>query len=413
MRIVIHTNQLLFPADGGGKIRSAQLFEALARRHEVTIAVFRRPGDDAGAVDRMRRCAARVIAIDWDEPMPPSPRFHLLAARAAASPLPLSALKVRHAGMQRAIRDELDRARPDLVVCDFVQNAINLPLGAVPAVLNAHNVEATIIARLAAHAPGALARAYLRLEAAKLRRWEAAIARRFDRVVVVSDADRAAFAARYGVAGAVVAPNGVDLEQFQPGATPAPGRDVVFVGCLDWSPNADAAAHYVERVLPILRRRTASRFWIVGRNPTPAVRALAARHPDVVVTGTVPDVRPYLERAAVVVVPLRVGGGTRIKILEALAMARPVVATTIGAEGLDLEDGREVLRADDPAAFADRVAGLLASPQRRAELGRAGRRVVEARYSWQASARVFTAACEEVAGCATRAGAVARRLQRR
>jgi sugar transferase (PEP-CTERM/EpsH1 system associated) len=398
MRILIHTNQLLYPGDGGGKIRSAALFEALAREHEVTVAVFRRPSDDAGAVERMQRCAARVVAIDLDEPAPPSLRFHLGLARAGASSLPFSARKVQHAGMQRAIRELVAHRRPDLIVCDFVQSAINLPLDAVPAVpavLSTHNVEATIVERLADHEPGLLARAYLQLEAAKLRRWEAATARRFDRVVVVSEDDRDSFARRYQVGGAVVAPNGVDLERFRSTRESPAGRDVVFVGCLDWSPNADAVTHYVDHVLPRLRRRGASRFWIVGRNPPAAVRALADRNRDVTVTGTVPDVRPYLERAAVVVVPLRIGGGTRIKILEAMAMTRPVVATTIGAEGLDVEDGRHLMRADDPADFADRVATLLDAPALQARLGREGRRLVEARYSWAASARIFTAACED------------------
>lgn len=406
MRILILTPQLLYPSDGGGKIRSAQLFEALARDHDVTVATFRRPCDDAAAVDRMRRCARRVIAIDWDEPMPPSLRFHAGAAAALASRLPFSVRKVRHRAMQRALRAAVDRDRPDLIVCDFIQHAINLPPD-VPAVLNAHNVEATIIDRLARHAPGRVARAYLRVEADKLRGFEAAAVARFARVVVVSDADRQRFADDYRVADPVVAPNGVDLDQLRPDAPGGPGRDVVFVGCMDWSPNADAMLHYVRDILPRVRRRGRSRLWIVGRNPSPAVRALAADHPDVTVTGTVPDVRPYLARAAVVVVPLRIGGGTRIKILEAMAMARPVVATTIGAEGLDVVAGRDLELADDPAAFAHRVADLLDVPARRAELGRNGRRLVEARYAWAASARIFVQTCEAAVSPRSGAGRVA------
>jgi glycosyltransferase involved in cell wall biosynthesis len=194
-----------------------------------------------------------------------------------------------------------------------------------------------------------------------------------------------------------VVPNGVDLDFFRAGATPAvrAPTTLLFFGAIDYHPNTDAMLFFAREVMPLLRSRVPRvRLCIVGRRPPEAVTAL--RGPDVEVAGAVEDVRPYLERAAVVIVPLRLGGGTRLKILEALAMGKAVVSTTLGAEGLDVVPDRDLLLADDPATFAAQIRRLLDDPELAARIGAAGRRVVEARYGWGASVERLSAFYGEV-----------------
>jgi glycosyltransferase involved in cell wall biosynthesis len=187
----------------------------------------------------------------------------------------------------------------------------------------------------------------------------------------------------------------VDTSFFTPnGVHEAPAR-LVFTGAMDWYPNEDAILYFIDGILPSIRREVPRvALTVVGRNPSSRLRA-AAEAAGVRVTGTVEDVRPWVAEATVYVVPLRVGGGTRLKIFEGLAMSKAVVSTTVGAEGLPLVDGTHFVRADAPAAFADAVVSLLRDPFRRKALGMAGRRLVEERYSWTRVAREFEAHCEE------------------
>jgi len=189
----------------------------------------------------------------------------------------------------------------------------------------------------------------------------------------------------------------VDTDYF----TPMPGSErpahLVFSGSMDWHPNEDAVLYFLDAVLPSIRAQIPeTTFTVVGRNPSARLRDAAGRVGGVTVTGTVTDVRPSIAEGSVYVVPLRAGGGTRLKIFEALAMARPVVSTTVGAEGLGIGPGRHYTCADEPGAFANAVVALLHDPHRRAELGAAGRHLVETCYSWPTIGRVFEQRCEEV-----------------
>jgi glycosyltransferase involved in cell wall biosynthesis len=185
----------------------------------------------------------------------------------------------------------------------------------------------------------------------------------------------------------------VDTDYFRPsGAVAQEPSDLVFTGSMDWMPNEDGILWFVDEILPrIHERRPEATLTVVGRNPPPRIAALAGRDPRLRVTGTVPDVRPYLERASVFVVPLRVGGGTRLKVYEALAMERALVSTTIGAEGLPVTDGRHLLLADEPAAFARAVLGLLDDPARCRVLGADGAAFVRQHFGWDRVADEFAA----------------------
>jgi sugar transferase (PEP-CTERM/EpsH1 system associated) len=279
-------------------------------------------------------------------------------------------------------------------VCDFLFPAVNLPERLpCPAVIFTHNVESEIWRRHAETKTGAIEKALYRAQYQRMLGYEQRTLARFDGVLAVSDADRETFAALYPGAirqPAHVVPTGVDTEYFAPSPIgnqhAAVGHSLIFTGSMDWLPNEDAMQFFCREILPLVRAEQPNvTLSIVGRTPTPAVKRLADEH-GVRVTGRVDDVRPYIQEAAVYIVPLRIGGGTRLKIFEAMAMGKAVVSTTVGAEGLPVTDGEHVMLADTPDAFARAVVRLLRDGDRRAQIGAAARALVLERYDWSAVA---------------------------
>jgi glycosyltransferase involved in cell wall biosynthesis len=289
-----------------------------------------------------------------------------------------------------------------LIVCDFLVPAVNLPEDLpCPAVIFTHNVESEIWRRHTETQTGWLARQLYRSQYRRMLRFEGRTLRRFDGVLAVSDADRETFARLYpGVVRqpvSVVA-TGVDTEYFAPAADNPESHRLVFTGSMDWLPNEDAMSYFCRDILPLVRAEAPDvTLSIVGRAPTPTVSALAA-DAGIVVTGRVEDVRPHMQEAAVYIVPLRIGGGTRLKIFEAMAMGKAVVSTTVGAEGLPVTDGEHVVLADTPVAFADAILGLFRDRARRARLEAAARALVVDRYDWSAVAGQLEAVLLRVAG---------------
>jgi glycosyltransferase involved in cell wall biosynthesis len=286
----------------------------------------------------------------------------------------------------------------DLVVADFLFASMNVPVAAsTPVVLFEHNVEYQIWQRLARLERRPWIRALLELEWRKLRAREADACRRADLTIAVSSDDRRRLEQIAPGIAAVSIPTGVDTDYFTPMPALERPAHLVFSGSMDWHPNEDAVLHFLDAMFPSIRAQIPdATFTVVGRNPSERLRSAAACVGGVTVTGTLSDVRPSIAEGSVYVVPLRAGGGTRLKIFEALAMARPVVSTTVGAEGLGIAAGRHYTCADDPRAFADAVVALLRDPVRRTALGTAGRHLVETRYSWPTIGRAFEQRCEEV-----------------
>jgi glycosyltransferase involved in cell wall biosynthesis len=266
------------------------------------------------------------------------------------------------------------------------------PKGAAPPrlVLDEHNIEFDLARQQAGKELGVVRRLYHAVEWRKVRREEEGIWTGFDGVAFCSAADEARAKALVPSIRSVVVPNAVDVEYFKPRPTdpPTDARTVLFFGALDYFPNEDGLLHFVRETWPLIERIAPdARLKIVGQNPTPWV--LACRAPRIEVTGPVADLRPHIASAAVAIAPLRIGGGTRFKILEALAMARPVVSTSIGAEGIEARHGQHLLVADDPASFAAAVSRLLADAAFGSRLGREGRALVEVGYSWESAARTL------------------------
>jgi polysaccharide biosynthesis protein PslH len=395
MRILFIQKRLLFPTDTGAKVRTLNVVRHLARWHDLTFLCNARH-DEATGYESMRGLGLRLEAAPWREVRRGSPRFVAGLARNVLSPHPFTIHRNYDAALHRRARDLTKTGAYDLVVCDTVTMAwhcLDLP---VPArVLFQHNVDAEIFERHAQVGPSTRRRLYMKLQSTKMRRFEADMGPRFDAVVAVSERDREIFEEKYGWGHVHAIDTAVDLDYYQPVDRPEVADRVIFVGSMDWLPNQDGVTRFVHEAWPTIRRaRPEATFQIIGRNPPAAVRRLAEVK-GVEVVGTVPDTRPYVADAAVSVVPLWVGSGTRLKIYESMAMSKAVVSTALGAEGLPLIHGKEIWIADDPAALAESVITLLSSPGRRHALGAAGQRLVAARFGSEPVARQFEAICHQ------------------
>jgi len=387
----------LWPLNTGGRLRSFHIIAELTRRHRVTLVTTHGPRDDpAGLAAQLVSCE-QVISLPYAVPKQGSARFAAAVLGSWLSLLPVDLWRWRIPAVRKEVKRLITGAKFDLCVADFLHATVNVSLDLpVSTVLFAHNVEHVIWQRLSRIESRLWRRALLELEWRKMRRYEAHACTRAGMTAAVSDADRALLASRAPRASICTIPTGVDTTYFTPNGSQETHGALVFTGSMDWFPNEDCILHFTEAVFPRIRAAVPEvSLTVVGRNPGPRVRRLVAI-PGVRVTGTVNDVRPYIAAAAVCVVPLRVGGGTRLKIFEALAMGKAVVSTTVGAEGLPLVPGTHFVQADDPEQFADSVVSLLRDPRRRRALGDAGRCLVEERYSWSQVGRQFEARCEEV-----------------
>jgi sugar transferase (PEP-CTERM/EpsH1 system associated) len=394
MHILWLKTELLHPVDKGGRIRTYNMLRALKRKHRITYLTLDNGGAAPDAAERASEYCHDLIRVPFSEAPRRSPRFWMELVGNLASPLPYAVAKYRSEAMRAEIERAVRDLGVDLVVCDFLFPSQNVPDG-LPCrtVLFQHNVEAMIWRRHAQVREGRASHRYFAAQWRRMERFERAECRRFDQVVAVSREDAEVLEREYGLAAVADVPTGVDTDFFRPrGDQAQEAEDLVFTGSMDWMTNEDGILWFVDEILPrIHRKRPEATLTVVGRNPPPRIAALAGRDARLRVTGTVPDVRPYLERAAIFVVPLRVGGGTRLKVYEALAMERALVSTSIGAEGLPVTDGRHLLVADEPAAFADAVVGLLDDPERTRRLGAEGAAFVREHFGWDRVADAFAA----------------------
>lgn len=390
---------LLHPVNFGGRILSFQILKRLAARHRITYLAL--DEENTGPDDRARAveyCHEQIV-VAHAKHAHFSAGFWLDLARNVFSPLPYFVMAYESKAMTRAIFELVQARRFDLVVCDSVATSINLPSTVRPPVLLlAHNVEAVIWRRLAETHAGWLQRAYLREQWRKASLFEQRMAPRFNQVVTVSPEESGIYRSEYGASSVSEIPTGVDTDYFIPQlTTPIRPRHLVFVGAMDWLPNHDGMTWFVRQVLPIIRAALPdTTLAIVGRSPLPELWRLCQNDSGIVITGRVDDVRPWLAEAALVVVPLRVGAGTRLKIFEAMAMEKPVVSTSIGAEGLPVEDGVDLLLADTPEEFAGAVIRRIASPEIATPLVRYAAERVRRDHGWAVVANRFEEICQLV-----------------
>lgn len=391
----------LWPLHTGGRLRSFHTIAELSRRHRVVVLTTHGPGDDPHELAARLPDCERVASFPHRPPRHRSLRLVGAVAGSWLSELPVDLWKWRVPALRAEAARLMDSGEVDVCVADFLVAVPNVPLGGpVPVVLFEHNVEHLLWKRVSAVERRPWRRLALELEWRKMRRFEARACARASLTVAVSEPDRALLAAAAAPQARVRAvATGVDTSYFAPNGRTESAAGLVFTGSMDWYPNEHAVLHFTLDILPRVQREVPeASLTVVGRQPSARLRDAAAGR-RVEITGEVDDIRPYVHQAAVYVVPLRAGGGTRLKVCEALAMGKAVVSTTLGAEGLPLVPGVHFLRADDPSDFARAVVSLVRDPARRQALGAAGRRLMEERHSWKQVASQFEAGCREVAQC--------------
>lgn len=410
-RLLFLAPQVPYPPHQGTTIRNYNLLANLVDDYEVHLLCFQQEGDDPVDNTPLPRLLHRV-----DSTLAPTRTTRQRAISTFTSALPDMALRLASATFQTRLGALLEKYRYDIVQIEGIEmapyglwlanhplwrsarvkeNLPGIPIGRPALVFDDHNAEYVLQQRAwetdVRRPTRWHAAAYSAIQVNKLRRYERQICQQADRVIAVSEADRDALHALDRTLDITVVPNGVDLDYY---AAYSRARDsqapdygpqaLVFTGKMDFRPNIDAVVWFADHVLPLIQREEPeARFVIVGKEPHPRVQDLASRL-GIAVTGWVADIRAHIAAAAVYVVPLRIGGGTRLKVLEAMAMRSALVSTRLGCEGFPL-DGREIVTfADEAAAFAAATVALLRDPTRRARQGAAGRRFVEANYGWSA-----------------------------
>lgn len=384
MEILLALRQPLFPPDTGGKVRSFNIFSRLAKRVAIDAVSFADPAADAPGIAEMRRTFRSYTPVPWKEEAKGSLRFYcgVLASQFRSQPYTLA--KCNRAAYRAAVERLAARKSYDLVLCDFLHTAVPLlSMKARPRVVFEHNVEFLLRKRQWELERNPLRRWILENEWRRVRQFEGRVCRVFDHVICVSPEDRASLRGEFGLGPISVLPAGVDADYFSPSlCRRVPGK-LVFVGSMDWAPNEDGMAWFLREIYPGIRRAVPhASLDIVGRHPSRRLRAIAGAFPGARVLGAVPDVRPYLSAAEVVVVPLRSGGGTRLKIPEAMAMAKPVVTTSVGAEGLPLRDGSDLCIADGREEFTRSLLALLGDGGLRQFIATAARKAAVERFGW-------------------------------
>ena len=400
----IKANKLL-PVHSGGDIRSFHIARYLASHHQLSFLSYYDGDADAEYERELAERLPGALCICTGRRQTKSARA-LDYVKRLPSGAPYAVSRFRSVPVQDRVRSWIEDKRCDVVVGDFLDAAVNLPdTLTVPSVLFQHNVESEIWRRHAETEANPAKRLVYGLEFKRILAYEKAALQRFHHVIAVSDHDRKLMSAWVDPARITVVPTGVDLDQYAPQVSDGTGGDmaqvVMFVGAMDWEPNIDGVEYFCKEIWPtVLAKFPAAQFRIVGRNPDRRVLSFAGD--SVEVTGRVPSVVDHLREAAVVVVPLRIGGGTRLKIYEAMAAGKAVISTTVGAEGLDVHHGRDILLADAPGAFADSIVSLLHDRQLRLRYERAAAELA-AGYGWPAVGQKFAAVLEKVAGLPARA----------
>jgi glycosyltransferase involved in cell wall biosynthesis len=383
MRVLWVKAGKILPVDTGGKLRSYHLAKQLASRHELTfLSYYDGPADERYERDIAKEFPDAVtIRSGWTLDDPVQRLLHYAGRLPSSAPYAVTKFTVPE--VRRRITTWMRDRRFDVMIADFLASSLNFPRTLdVPCVLFQHNVESVLWRRQARHEPNPITRLIYSLEAAKMLRYERRTVRRFHHVIAVSDTDRDLMADMIDPRHISVVPTGVDLSRFKNARSHHASRPVVlFLGSMDWEANIDGVEWFVENSWARIAEAVPdAQFRIVGRNPHPRITRLAGGAIDV--TGTVPSVVEHLAEAAVVVVPLRIGGGTRLKIFEAMAAGRAVVSTRIGAEGLEVTHDRDIVLEDEPRGFADAVIRILRDPATRDRLGRGAAALAE-RHDWR------------------------------
>lgn len=386
MRILVLEHLLPAPLDSGAKLRSFCTLKALASRHELMMLSYVRTDDEHAHLDDLKSICGRIELI-------PLVRSRTRDARDAVKCLVGGRSFIITRDFRDHMRQALDRAirdfRPGVIHIDHLQMAQFVgPDAGCATVLDQHNVESTIIRRIAETSRSPLTRVYAGIEWPKLQRFELQACARCDLVLTVSEEDKAELQRQDpSLANVEALPIGIDTETFSPVDRSPGSKNILFLGTMYWPPNVDCVHYFCREIMPIVRKSVPDcTFTIAGQRPVKSVVALSS-DPAVRVTGYVDDVREVAKDCGVFVVPLQAGSGVRVKILNAMSMGLPVVSTTVGAEGIDGVGGEDLLIADAPDDFAQAVVRVLTDPDLASALSRNARRLACEKYSWETVGR--------------------------
>lgn len=390
LKVLVLGEEISYPPDTGRRIRTWNLLRRLATHHSISYLCYGRSDDPAVA-----EVESTGIRIHLVHPMADhrgwSLYFRLIAN--LFSPYPYSVTKHFSRRFDQELQRLLREERFDLVHCEGTHCARFLAaVDGVPRVLGTHNIESQIWSRRARQVRTWTEQLFFRSQAIKMRWFERRALLQVESAIAVTPQDVKQMR-NWGVPAISLVPNGVDLEAYGFSTKAERPSELLFLASLDWYPNVEALEYFLAEILPlILSLKPEAILRIVGRRPPESLRKLVAGNRHVELVGEVKDVRPHLERAGVVVVPLRIGGGSRLKILEALAAGKAVVSTSVGAEGLELTPDEHIQVADSPSQFAQRTIALISSQEERRRLGENGRRLVSEQYGWDGIASKLEAA---------------------
>jgi polysaccharide biosynthesis protein PslH len=392
LNVAVLDEELPYPLTSGKRIRTYNLLARLAHRHRVTILCHQNPDPEeaAAASTAFRKLGIETIVVDRAVPTKSGPAFYARLAGNLLSPLPYSVATHSSPTLMEAVKAHAETNPVDLWHCEWtpyaqvLRDALGEGLNDARWTIMAHNVESLIWRRYSDTESNPVKRWYIRKQCEKFERFEQWAYGAATVPIAVSRDDAKLMQSEFGVRRAEVVENGVDIDYFKP------QRDVdrdpaklLFLGSLDWRPNLDGVSLLLDDIFPKVRAANpAATLALVGRRPPEWLKARVAAIPGVRVFADVPDVRPFLATCGMLVVPLRIGGGTRLKILEALATETPVISTKVGAEGLELIPDRDLIVTETPGEMAAAILASMKSPDELQETAERGRWQVVSRYSW-------------------------------
>ena len=381
MKILFLSPTVPFPLTDGGRIRVFNLLKQIATKSDVTLLALETQPTDVEAVTELQQLDIQVHLVR-NTPTLPRVSFGTLVT-ALRKRQPITVARYARPAYRQKFRELIATENYDLVHYEMFHTAQFRSDTDLPGVLSQQNVDSAIWRRLCDETTHPFYKLAYWTQQLAFQHYERVLSPKFDAVTCTSDIDAAVFQRHCPENTITIIPNGVDVAHYQPDFTSEAPAHLIYIGSMDWYPNEDAVAFFADEVLPRIQEKVpAVHFSIVGGNPSARVQKLAERE-GIIVTGRVPEIKPYFAEATVFVVPLRIGSGTRLKILEALAMGKAIVSTSVGAEGLDLKDGEEIFIADEPIVFADAVIRLLTDTTLRRRTGENGRARVERDYDWR------------------------------
>lgn len=397
LKVLFLSQRFLFPQDTGGKLRTSNILERLNKKFSVTVVSNVESPKDDPYLHQMDRLCDKFVAVPWIETKRYTVKFYWEVFKKSFSIYPVTMLNDYSPELEEAVLRELAIEEYDLAVCDFMQSTLNFrKVTNIPRILFQHNVETTISQRHMQRSRNPVSKFFWWLQFRKMFYHEKKQSTLFDTVIAVSDADKQRMEKWYKLNNVLTIPTGVDTDYYSANGKISEKKQIVFVGAMDWLPNNDAIFYFLEKIFPIIQKEDPDvNFVIVGRNPSPQLERFAKTFSNVTVTGWVEDTRPYISDSAVFIVPIRIGGGTRMKIFEGMAMGKAIVSTTVGAEGLPLKHSEHIFFADDEKVFANNVINLMRDKQLRKQIGEQARQYVYKNFRWEKVADVFAKICLE------------------